>query len=266
MFEGLLKGKSVVITGAASGVGRAASELFASHGARLVCADIAVAPLEETVASVTASGGEARAVRCDVTRNADIVAAVAAAVQAYGRLDVIFNNVGIPSPKAGGGTGPARLDENTEEEIDRLIAVNVKGVIFGCQAAVARFRAQGGGGVIVNTASAAGLIGWGGVLYGTTKGAITSLTRSLAIELAKDGIRVNSLCPAGMPTPFLAGGMGTFPEAALAQLGKSHPLGRVIEPIEAARTALFLASDLSSNTTGVNLPVDGGMTAGIPLR
>src|SRR5579859_5938931 len=110
MFEGLLKGKSVVITGAASGVGRAASELFASHGARLVCADIAAAPLEATVVSVKATGGEALAIRCDVTKRVDVIAAVAAAVQAYGRLDVILNNVGIPSPKGAPGTGPTRLD------------------------------------------------------------------------------------------------------------------------------------------------------------
>jgi NAD(P)-dependent dehydrogenase (short-subunit alcohol dehydrogenase family) len=265
MSEGLLQGKSVVITGAASGVGRAASELFASHGARLVCADIAMEALEQTVASVTAAGGEARAIRCDVTKKADVEAAVAAAVQAYGRLDVIFNNVGIPSPRAA-NAGTFKLDANTEEQIDRLIAVNIKGVIFGCQAGVTQFRAQGSGGVIVNTASAAGLIGWGGVLYGATKGAVTSLTRALAMEVAKEGIRVNSLCPAGMPTPFLAGDGGVFPEAALAQLAKTHPLGRIIEPIEAAKTALFLASDLSSNTTGVNLPVDGGMSAGIAQR
>jgi NAD(P)-dependent dehydrogenase (short-subunit alcohol dehydrogenase family) len=260
-MEGLLIGKSVIVTGAGSGVGRQAAELFARHGARLVCADIRTDLLEETVTAVKSAGGEARAVRCDVSRKAEVVAAVEAAVQAYGRLDVIFNNVGIPSPTTAAGQ-LAQLAENTEEDIDRLINVNVKGVIFGCQAAIAQFRAQGGGGVIVNTASAAGLMGWGGVLYGSTKGAVVNLTRALAMEVARDGIRVNNINPAGMPTRFVTGDRGPLPEAALDRMGQTHPLGKVIDPLDAAKAALFLASDLSSNITGVNLPVDGGMTAG----
>jgi NAD(P)-dependent dehydrogenase (short-subunit alcohol dehydrogenase family) len=263
-MEGLLEGKSVIITGAGSGVGREAAELFARHGARLVCADIRTDLLEETVAAIKSAGGQARAARCDVSRKAEVEAAVAAAVEAYGRLDVIFNNVGIPSPKTATGM-LAQLVENTEEEIDRLLAVNVKGVIFGCQAAIAQFRAQGGGGVIVNTASAAGLMGWGGVLYGSTKGAVVNLTRALAMEVARDGIRVNNINPAGMPTRFVTGDRGPLPDAAIERMGQTHPLGKVIDPLDAAKAALFLASDLSSNITGVNLPVDGGMTAGKPL-
>lgn len=264
-MEGLLSGKSVVITGAGSGVGRAAAELFASHGARLVCADIRTDLLEETVGAVAAAGGAARAVRCDVARKAEVEAAVDATVQAYGRLDVIFNNVGIASPKTAAG-GNATLVENTEEDIDRLIAVNVKGVIFGCQAAIAQFHRQGGGGVIVNTASAAGLIGWGGVLYGSTKGAVVNLTRTLAMEVARDGIRVNSVCPAGMATRFITGDLGPLPDAAVARMGQGHPLGKVISPTDCANGALYLACDLSSNVTGVNLPVDGGVTAGRALE
>jgi NAD(P)-dependent dehydrogenase (short-subunit alcohol dehydrogenase family) len=263
MVEGLLKGKSVVVTGAGSGVGFAASELFASHGARLVCADIRSDLLEETVAAVKAVGGEAIAIKCDVSRKSDVVAAVKAAVEAYGRLDVIFNNVGIPSPKTAQG-GLAQLAQNTEEEIDRLINVNQKGVIFGCQAAIDQFRAQGGGGVIVNTASAAGLMGWGGVLYGSTKGALVNLARSLAMEVAAEGIRVNNVNPAGMATRFITGDRGPLPEAALERMGRMHPLGKVIDPKDVANAALFLASDLASNITGINLPVDGGMSAGRP--
>jgi len=269
MIEGLLKGKSVVIAGAGSGVGRAAAELFAKHGARLVCADVQPEWLEETVSVVKAAGGEAVAVRCDVSRKADVVAAVAAAVQAYGRLDVIYNNVGIASPKLPSG-GMAGLVDNTEEQMDRLIAVNMKGIMFGCQAAIEQFRAQkdsggGGGGVIVNTASAAGLIGWGGVLYGSTKGAVVNLTRALAMELATENIRVNAVCPGAMATRFVAPDPSLLPPGAVERMGKAHPTGKVVEPLDTANAALFLASDLASSITGVNLPVDGGMTAGRAL-
>jgi len=261
MIEGLLKGKSVVITGAGSGVGRAASQLFAENGARVVCADINAQWLEETVAQVKRAGGEARAIRCDVSRKSDVEAAVDAAVQAYGRLDVIYNNAGVASP-AGGEGRLAKLDENTEEQIELLIAVNMRGVMYGCQAAIVRFRAQGGGGVIVNTASAAGLMGWGGVLYGSTKGAVVNLTRALAMEVAGEGIRVNSVCPGAMATHFGFGARGPWSDAALEKMAKAQPLGRIVDPTDTANAALFLASDMARSITGVNLPVDAGMTAG----
>jgi NAD(P)-dependent dehydrogenase (short-subunit alcohol dehydrogenase family) len=270
MVEGFLKGKSVVIAGAGSGVGRAAAELFAQHGARLVCADIQAEWVEETVSAVKAAGGEAIAVTCDVSRKADVVAAVAAAVKAYGRLDVIYNNVGIPSPKSASG-GMQDFAGNTEAQIEKLIAVNVKGVMHGCQAAVDQFRAQKGsdgvgGGVIVNTASAAGLMGWGGVLYGSTKGAVVNLTRALAMEVAKEGIRVNAVCPGGMATRFVGLDPNNMPSGAAERMGMSNPNGRIVEPLDAAYAALFLASDvMSSSVTGANLPVDGGMSAGRPL-
>jgi NAD(P)-dependent dehydrogenase (short-subunit alcohol dehydrogenase family) len=117
--------------------------------------------------------------------------------------------------------------------------------------------------VIVNTASVAGLIGYGGVVYGATKGAVTSLTRTLAIEVAAQNVRVNSVCPAGMPTKFTP---FSTSEQAVANMAATHPLGRAIDPAECASAALFLASDLAANITGVNLPVDGGLAAGVPLR
>jgi len=138
-------------------------------------------------------------------------------------------------------------------------------VMYGCKAAIRQFDAQGGGGIIVNTASVAGLIGYGGVVYGATKGAVTNLTRTLAIEVAAQGIRVNSVCPAGMPTNFAGKGFAES-EQVVRAMGQAHPLGLAIDPRDCANAALFLASDLSSNITGVNLPVDGGLSAGIPLR
>ena len=263
-MDGLLQGKVVIITGAGSGVGQAATYLFTRHGAKVLAADLNGEAIEKTVAAVQAQGGNAVAQACDVASMSAVDALVAAAVKAFGRLDVIYNNVGITiQPKP--GQPPRNFLNTTQEEIDKLYAVNVGGVLNGCRAAVRQFESQGGGGVIVNTASVAGLIGYGGVVYGSTKGAVTTLTRTLAIELAPQNIRVNSVCPAGMPTNFIGGGV-SMSEAARASMAASHPLGRPIEAIECANAALFLASDLASNITGVNLPVDGGLTAGVPLR
>jgi NAD(P)-dependent dehydrogenase (short-subunit alcohol dehydrogenase family) len=262
--KGLVDSKVVIITGAGSGVGHAAALLFARHGAKVVCADVDAASVQATAAAVKAEGGSAIAQTCDVGDASAVDALVDVAVRTFGRLDIMYNNAGITiQPKA--GTGLRRFVDATQEDIDRLYRVNVAGVMNGCKAAIRRFEEQGGGGVIVNTASVAGLIGYGGVVYGSTKGAVTTLTRALAIEVATQGIRINSVCPAGMPTNFISGGAGAS-DAARASMAATHPLGRPIEPMECASAALFLASDLASNITGVNLPVDGGLSAGIPMR
>lgn len=263
-MKGLVEGKVVLITGAGSGVGRAACVLFAEHGAKVVAADINGETAQETVSDVTAQGGEAVGVQCDVASAESVNAAVQCAVDQFGRLDILYNNAGItitPRP----GEGLKTLLDATDADMDRLQNVNVKGVMHGCQAAIRQFKAQGGGGVIVNTASVAGLIGYGGVVYGATKGAVAILTKALALEVAGDGIRVNAVCPAGMPTNFVGPGVASS-QAARDSMGRAHPLGRAIEPRECASAALFLASDLASNITGVNLPVDGGLSAGIPLK
>ncbi|MBU6266093.1 MAG: glucose 1-dehydrogenase [Sphingomonadales bacterium] len=259
-MHGLLPGKIAVITGAGSGVGRAACLIFARNGAKVACADVNEAAALETVELVKAEGHQAFGMACDVGDAAQVDALVAKAVASWGRLDVMYNNAGITIiPKAdGSGRG---FQATQRADVDRIFNVNVFGVMNGCLAAVRQFEAQGDGGVIVNTASVAGLIGYGNVAYGATKGAITTLTRTLAIEMAPVGIRVNSVCPAGMPTNFLPG-IGSSP-AALASMGANHPLGRPIAPEDCANAALFLASDLASNITGVNLPVDGGLIAGI---
>ena len=264
-MQGLLEGKVAVITGAGSGVGRAAALLFARHGAKVVDADIDKSWVDETAAQVKAEGGDATAALCDVGDEAAVQALVQTAVDAYGRLDIMYNNAGITVPGVP-GLGVRLLTETDQAQIDRIYRVNVFGVINGCKAAIAAFEKQGGGGVIVNTASVAGLIGYGGAAYGSTKGAVTNMTKTLALELAPKGIRINSVCPAGMPTHFA--GMdpeGPNAEAMRSGMGRHHPLGRAIDPLDCANGALFLASDLASNITGVNLPVDGGLSAGIAL-
>ncbi|WP_436775275.1 SDR family NAD(P)-dependent oxidoreductase [Yinghuangia sp. YIM S09857] len=264
----LLDGKSVVVTGAGSGVGRASALLFAAEGAQVVCADVREDWAAETVRQIAEAAAEAPgakgtgvALRCDVTVAADVDAAVAAAVERFGRLDVMFNNAGIATPVFG-----MRTEDHTLDQIDALLAVNIRGIVLGCQAAVRQFRAQGGGGVIVNTGSVAGMVGWGGTVYGATKGAVNQLTRGVAVECAADDIRVNAICPAAMPaTNFMVpdastGSQGIAEEEARA-VGAAHPLGRPITAEDCAAAALFLASDAARNITGVLLPVDGGFVA-----
>jgi NAD(P)-dependent dehydrogenase (short-subunit alcohol dehydrogenase family) len=265
-MKGLVQDKVAVITGAGSGVGRAAALLFTRHGARVIAADIDPRRADETVAMIAAEGGEARAMRCDVADEADVERMIQSAIDAFGRIDILYNNAGI-TVMAAPGSGPKRLVETTAAELAMVQSVNINGVLFGCKAAIAAFERQGGGGSIVNTASVAGLIGYGGVAYGATKGAVVGLTRTLAMEVAAQGIRINSVCPAGMPTRY--SGMdpdGPNGDRMRASMGAAHPLGRPIDPMDCASAALFLASDLASNITGVNLPVDGGLSAGIPLR
>ena len=257
----LLTNKVVVITGAGSGVGRASARRFGEEGAAVVCADIDLDSVKETVAELEEAGSQAVAERCDVSEDADVAAAVASAVGHFGRLDVMFNNVGIPTPRLG-----MSFDEHTLEDFERLAAVNFRGVFLGCKHAVVRFKEQGDGGVILNTGSVAGLVGWGGTVYGATKGAVHQLTRAVAVEVAPFGIRVNAICPAGMPyTGFMAaGGMtvsGADLDAVAAHTGSMHPLGRPITAEDCAEAAVYLCSDGAANVTGVLLPVDGGYVA-----
>nr|WP_035925178.1 MULTISPECIES: SDR family oxidoreductase [Pseudofrankia] len=258
----LLERKSAVITGAGSGVGRASALRFAEEGALVVCADLRLQWAKETVRQVEAAGGVAIAQECDVASEQDVADAVATATEQFGQLDVMFNNAGIPAPQRG-----RAIEDHTVEDFERLTSVNLRGVFLGCKHAVAQFKKQGDGGVILNTGSVAGLIGLGDVVYGATKGGVHQLTRGVAAECAPFGIRVNAICPSGMPytTNFTAAGGTRIPPDALEQyaehVGSIHPLGRPITAEDCAEAAVYLVSDRASNITGVLLPVDGGYVA-----
>lgn len=253
--------KNAVITGAGSGVGRASALRFSEEGARVVVADIDLDAASETAQLVEKAGGRAVAVRTDVSNDDDVAAAVGACADEYGRLDIMFNNVGIPTPRL----GMSFLD-HTLDDFDRLSAVNFRGVFLGMRNAVSRFQQQGGGGVILNTGSVAGLVGWGGTVYGATKGAVHQLTRAVAVECAPDDIRVNAICPGAMPyTGFMAAGGVEVPPDSLEDVaraaGSIHPLGRPVTAEDCADAAVYLCSDRAANVTGVLLPVDGGYVA-----
>lgn len=257
----LLEGKVAIVTGSASGVGRAAALRFAEEGAKLLCADIDGDGAKATAAAIEEARGVAAACTTDVASESDVEAMVAAAVERFGRLDILFNNVGVPTPRFG-----ALLEDHTSEDFERLMMINAGGVFLGSKYAVIQFKAQGGGGVILNTGSVSGLVGWGGTVYGSTKGAVHQLTKSIAVEVAAQGIRVNAICPAGMPrTGFMAAGGLEVPEgdldALVESIGASHPLGQAISPEDCAEAAVFLCSDRAANITGVLFPVDGGFVA-----
>lgn len=261
-MAGKLQDKTVLITGAGSGVGRASALRFAEEGARVLVADVMDDWAAETVRLVNEAEGTAIAQHCDVTVEADVAAAVDAAVAHFGRLDVMFNNVGVT-----GLTRPgAMFEDATEADFERLTTINFKGVFFGCKHAVIRFKAQGDGGVIVNTGSVAGMVGFGSVVYGATKGAVNQITKGLAIECAPFDIRVNAICPGTMPlTNFIMADPDkpfTVPSDERLEFAKTfQPNGRYITAEDCAAAALFLASDDAYNITGVLLPVDGGYVA-----
>jgi NAD(P)-dependent dehydrogenase (short-subunit alcohol dehydrogenase family) len=257
----LLEGKSAVVMGAGSGVGRASARRFAEEGAKIVVADVNLDGAKETVRQIEAADGVAVADECDVSQDAQVAATIAVAVANFGRLDIVFNNVGIPTPRLG-----MTFEEHSVEDFDRLIAVNLRGVFLGCKHAVIQFKQQGDGGVILNTGSVAGLVGWGGTVYGATKGGVHQLTRAVAVECAPFGIRVNAICPAGMPyTNFAAAGGLEASESDLEQVaqhvGSMHPLGRPITAEDCAEAAVYLVSDRAANVTGALLPIDGGYVA-----
>jgi NAD(P)-dependent dehydrogenase (short-subunit alcohol dehydrogenase family) len=256
-----LEGKNAVITGAGSGVGLASALRFAEEGARVVCVDLDGARAKEAVTQIEQAGGTAIPVLADVSKEDDVVSMLDVAVAQFGSLDIVYNNVGIPTPRLG-----MLFEDHTWEDFQRLTSVNLGGVFLGSKHAVRRFKEQGSGGAILNTGSVAGLVGWGGTVYGATKGGVHLMTKAVAVEAAPFGIRVNAICPAGMPfTSFMAAGGVDVPPEAMQQIGEqvgsSHPMGKPITAEDCAEAAVFLCSDEAANITGVLLPVDGGYVA-----
>jgi NAD(P)-dependent dehydrogenase (short-subunit alcohol dehydrogenase family) len=249
-----LDGKVALITGAGSGIGKVAAERFAAEGASVMVADIGGADAERVAADIAGSGGTAHAVAVDVSDEAQVDSMVAAAVKTFGGLHVLLNNAGI-FPEDDGGvrdTPPATWE--------KVMDVNLKGVWFGCRAAIPAML-ESGGGSIVNVASFVALMGaaTAQVAYTASKGGVLALTREVAVEYARRGIRVNALCPGPIETPLLAELLAD--RARRARRLVHIPIGRFGRPEEIAAAALFLASDESSFMTGSALVVDGGITA-----
>ena len=247
-----LEDKIAIITGGASGFGEGIARRFALEGAKVILADINEARGIEVVESIRASGGGAVFAHTDVSRARDVEAMVATAVHNFGGLDILVNNAGVPQRNM------SMLDVD-EATYDRIFAVNVKSIYLACRVAVPEIRSRGGG-VIVNTASTAGLRPRPGLTwYNGSKGAVIVLTKSMAVELAPDRIRVNALCPVAGDTPMLAEFLGgSLNQAAYDGFVATVPIGRLSTPRDLANAALFLASDEADFITGVCLEVDGG--------
>lgn len=256
---GQLEGKVAVITGAASGMGRAAALLFAQEGAHVVLADLNAADGEEAAQLASQAGARAIFARTDVTVEDEIAALVARATGEFGKLDVMFNNAGV-----GGAVGP--LEGIAAEDWDRTQAVMLRGAYLGIKHAVPALRANGGG-AIVSTASIAGFYAYPTLhAYGAAKAGLINLTRSAAIQLGIDRIRVNCISPGNIVTPMIGGVQGLDNAAVEAKFANTQPIPRAGLPEDIARAALFLASDAAGFITGHNLVVDGGMTLGMGLR
>jgi meso-butanediol dehydrogenase / (S,S)-butanediol dehydrogenase / diacetyl reductase len=244
-----LEGRSAVVTGVGSGLGQAIAREFAAEGALVLGCDV-----DDAAGAATMSGiGEY--VHADVSREAEVEALLARAVERHGRLHVMVNNAAVQIEQ--------ELAETTEEQLDRILAVNLKGVFFGCKHAV-RVMRPAGGGSIVNIASILGLVG-DGILaaYCAAKGGVLGITRATAVQYGRDGIRCNAICPGDIDTPLVQAYFDTAddPAALRAQVSAEYPLERIASPREIARTAVFLAGDDASFMSGQPLVVDGGLLA-----
>jgi NAD(P)-dependent dehydrogenase (short-subunit alcohol dehydrogenase family) len=253
-LESEFSGKVALITGAATGIGRAAAFAFARAGASVVVADLAEAAGQKTASDITAAGGTARFVQVDVADNASVESMIGKTISWFGRLDVAHNNAGTLVQEV-------ELAEMAEAAWDRVLAVNLKGVFLCLKHEIQQMRRQGGGGAIVNTTS---VTAFRTVLksaaYSSSKAGIVALTRIAAAENGPHGIRINAIAPAGIETPMLAQGLGDD-EVRRANVAKTRVMRRLGQPEEAAEAVLWLCSPRASYITGHTLAVDGGVLA-----
>lgn len=250
-----LREKVAIVTGAASGIGRASAMMFAQEGARVVVADIDATGGAEAVTQILAQGNEAVFQQANVSREADVQRMVEAAASRWGRIDILFNNAGVVMVKP--------LEEMTEEEWDRVMDINVKSAFLAIKHALPHMR-RGGGGAILNTGSIGSFTGQVGTpVYSASKGAIALLTKSLALDYGRDRIRVNCICPGITDTPMLREhlGHGAEGEARIRARLSRVPTGTILSPVDVARAALYLVCDDSAGITGVLHVVDGGLLA-----
>ena len=249
-----LADKVCVITGGGGGMGRVAALMFAQEGAKVVVAEVSQEAGDGTVQAVTDAGGQASAVETDVSKEDDARAMVQHAIDTYGRIDVLYNNAGIM---------PAADHSVVDTDVaiwDKVMAVNVRGVFLGCKFAIPRMVEQGSGSII-NIASFVALLGCSVPqdAYTSSKGAILSLTRSLAVQFGPNGVRSNAICPGPVETPLLMDWLVKDEEARRIRLAR-NPTGRFGKPEEIVNMALYLASDESRWTNGASLVVDGGIS------
>lgn len=250
-----LSGQVAIVTGGGSGQGRATSLLFAQEGANLVVADMNLSGAEETARLINQNeGGQATAVQTDVTQANDAQSMVETALTKYGRVDILINNAGMTLFKG--------IDDTTEEDWDRIVDTNLKGVFLCCKAAIPAMR-KSGGGSIVNIASVAGLMGMPQhFAYCAAKAGVIHFTKSLALDHGPENIRINCICPGGVLTPMLGEVIDITNAAQVDRVARQHALGRIADPEEIGRVSLFLCSSDASFMTGAAVTVDGGIAAG----